>query len=92
MFLDASNIKTTRPSPKLAHRYLGPYPIVQAVGTHAYCLKLPRSMSRIHPVFNVIKLLPAPRDLIPGRRAWPLPDPELVAGALEYEIDQIKDS
>lgn len=28
VFLDASNIKTTRPSPKLSHRYLGPFPIV----------------------------------------------------------------
>ena len=30
VFLDSSDIKTTRPSPKLAHCYLGPYPVVHA--------------------------------------------------------------
>jgi Reverse transcriptase (RNA-dependent DNA polymerase) len=34
-------------------------------------------MSRLHPVFNVVKLLPAPEDPIPGRRALPPPPLEL---------------
>ena len=66
VLLDAGDIKTTRPSPKLAHRYLGPYVIQKRVGWNAYRLKLPTSMTRIHPVFNVVKLLPVPDDPIPG--------------------------
>jgi hypothetical protein len=36
VFLDASNIKTTHPSSKVDHRYLGPYAIQQKVGQNAY--------------------------------------------------------
>jgi hypothetical protein len=45
VFLDAANISTTRPTKKFAHRYLRPFPVVRPVGSHAYCLKLPQSMS-----------------------------------------------
>src|SRR5277367_1787724 len=45
---------------KLSHHCLGPFVVVKKVGNGAYRLKLPPSMSRLHPVFNVVKLLPAP--------------------------------
>ena len=38
VFLNASDIKTTCPSPKLAHRYLSPYLIQRKVGRNAYWL------------------------------------------------------
>ena len=41
VFLEALDISTTRPTKKFAHQYLGPYPIVHPVGSHAYRLKLP---------------------------------------------------
>jgi len=66
VFLDASDIQTTRPSYKLSHWRLGPFPINSQVGNSAYQLRLPPSMSRLHPVFNVVKLLLAPPDPIPG--------------------------
>ena len=66
VFLDAGDIKTTRPSPKLAHHYLRPYVIQWRVDRNTYRLKLPTSMTHIHPVFNVVKLLPVPDDPIPG--------------------------
>ena len=91
VFLDASDITTTRPSQKLSHWFLGPYTIAKKVGTHAYKLKLPPSMSRLHPVFNVVKLKPAPQDPI-GRRTRPPPDPVLVDGEKEYEVEKILDS
>src|SRR3979490_3480852 len=69
VFLDASDIRTTRPSRKLGHRYLGPYIIQSRVGKHSYKLQLPLSMSRPPPVFNVGKLIPAPEDPIPGQTA-----------------------
>jgi transposase InsO family protein len=52
------NIKTTRPSLKLDHRRLGPYPIIHKIGPSAYLLRLPSYLSRLHPVFNVSLLEP----------------------------------
>jgi len=40
VYLDASDIKTTRPSPKLSHRRLGPFEIESQVGPSVYRLKL----------------------------------------------------
>src|SRR5580698_2505965 len=92
VFLNSLDIRTTRPSQKLGHQYLGPYSMVKAVGKNVYRLKLPNSMHRIHPVFHVVKLLPAPEDPIPGRRAPPPPEPEIVDGNPEYELEAILDS
>src|SRR3979490_2131693 len=92
VFLGASNIRTTPPSRKLGHRYLSPYVIQSQVGKHSYKLQLPLSMSRLHPVFNVVKLIPAPEDPIPGRRAEPPPPPELVDGEEHYVVEKVLDS
>jgi hypothetical protein len=91
-YLDSRDIRTTWPSQKLAHHYLGPYKVEKCVGTHAYRLKLPAAMSRLHPVFHVVKLLPAPRDPIPGRRPTAVPEPELIDGEEHYEVEEILDS
>jgi len=64
VFLDASDIHTTRPLKKLSHHFLGPFPVVHPVGSHAYHLQLPPSMSCIHPVFHVVKLMPVPNNPI----------------------------
>ena len=92
MYLDVSDICTTCPSQKLAHRYLGPFMIVWKVRRNAYQLCLPTSMSRLHPVFNVIKLLPTPSDPIPGQKTSLPPLPELVDGEEHYVVEQILDS
>src|SRR5271168_2577426 len=92
VYLDASDIQTTRPSHKLSHRCLGPFKVVKKVGNGAYRLELPPSMSRLHPVFNVVKLLLAPPDPIPGRRPAPLPPPEVINGEEEWIVENILDS
>src|SRR6266446_1998546 len=38
VYLDASDIHTTRPSKKLSHRRLGPFPVERHVGMNAYQL------------------------------------------------------
>jgi len=41
VFLDASDIRTMRPSQKLSHRRLGPFIVERRIGPTAYRLKLP---------------------------------------------------
>ena len=90
--MDASNIRTTCPSQKLAHGYLSPFTIVWKVRWNMYQLRLPISMSHLHLVFNVIKLLPTPSDPILGWKANPPPLPEIVDGEEHYIVEQILDS
>jgi len=92
VFLDAGDIHITRPSKKLSHRRLGPYPVVRRVGSNTYRLLLPPSMSRLHPVFNVIKLTLAPTDPITGRHTPPPPPLELIDGEEEYVVEEILNS
>ncbi|KAG5728454.1 hypothetical protein E4T56_gene19018 [Termitomyces sp. T112] len=92
MYLDSSDIKTTRPSQKLSHRHLGPFVVEKKVGPLAYRLKLPAGLHRLHPVFNVVKLFPALDDPIPGHRPNAPPPPVLVNNEEEYEVEEILDS
>jgi hypothetical protein len=50
------------PGKKLLQKYVGPFPVVQVVNPVAVKLQLPASLSRIHPVFHVSLLKPAPAD------------------------------
>jgi len=68
VYLDSEDILTTRLSKKLSHRRLGPYPVERRIGKYAYRLVLPPPMRRLHPVFNVVKLSPAPDNPIVGTR------------------------
>jgi len=92
VYLDSSDIHTTRPSRKLSHRHLGPYRVKCRVGRYAYRLALPHSMRRLHPVFNIVKLTLAPPDPIAGRRTTAPPPPELIDGEEEYVVEEILDS
>jgi len=49
-------------------------------------------MRHLHPVFNVVKLSPAPDDLFAGRCWNPPPPPELVDGEEEYIVEEILNS
>src|SRR3981189_3532142 len=88
--IDATDIATDRPSVKLAHCRLGPYPIDVRVGHGAYRLKLPPSLSQLHPVFPIVKLTLATPDPIIGRRSRP-PPPVLVEGEEEHKVEAILD-
>jgi len=83
VYLDISDIKTTRPSPKLSHRRLGPFEIKRQVGLLAYRLRLPHGLRQLHLVFNVVKLSAAPDDPIPGRKPQALLLPIIVNGEPE---------
>ena len=49
-------------------------------------------MSWLHPIFNVVKLLQAPEDSIPGQKACPPPPLEIVDGEEDYIVEQVLDS
>jgi len=53
---------------KLIPRYVGPFQILQKVGTIAYRLALPPALQGIHDIFHVSNLrryMPDPDDIIP---------------------------
>jgi len=92
VYLDSEDIQTTRPSKKLLHCHLGPYPVERCVSKYAYRLVLPPLMRCLHPVFNVMKLSPTPDDLIIRRHWNPQPLLELVDGKEEYVVEKILNS
>lgn len=52
------NIKTTRPSEKLDYHCLGPFKILDQQGQLSFLLKLPQTLSHLHPVFHTSLLEP----------------------------------
>jgi len=92
VYLDALDIRTICPSPKLLHQRLGPFEIECQVGPLAYHLKLPHRMRQLHLVFNVIKLSATPEDPIPGRKPQAPPPPIVVDREPEWEVEEILDS
>ena len=49
-------------------------------------------MSRLHPVFNVVKLTLALEDPVPGQHLHPPPLSEIVNGEEEFIMEEILDS
>ena len=92
VFLDASDIRTTCPSQKLSHRQLGPFVVERQIRPMAYCLRLPHWMKQLHPVFNIVKLTPAPDDPIAGWKTEGHPLPIVIDGELEWEVEEILNS
>jgi hypothetical protein len=83
-------ITTKRPSSKLDYTRLGPFKIVNKIGTRAFKLELPNTM-KIHPVFHVSLLEPFIVNTIP-RRILPPPVPIEVDGIKEYEVEKVLNS
>ena len=49
-------------------------------------------MSRLYPIFNIIKLTPAPEDPAQGRHVPPPLLPEIIDGEEEWVVEEILDS
>ena len=90
-------VLSNQPSSKLRSRYLGPFTVTAVISPVSYRLSLPPSMSRVHPVFHVSRLLPwtgnsdsdFPDREIPDQ---PIPDArDFVYGDNAYQVDTISD-
>ena len=92
VYLDASDIQMTRPSQKLSHKRLRPFTIVRKVKNSMNQLCLLPSMSRLHPVFNIVKLTSATEDLIQGQCPQPPLLPEIVDREEEWIVEEILDN
>jgi hypothetical protein len=95
VLLSTENITTaydsSRPASSLQARYFGPFTLLAQRSPVSFQVELPPTM-RIHDVFHVDRLkpyLPSPESL--GRRVAPPPDPEIVDGEIEYEVEAILD-
>lgn len=91
MYLNSQHIRTTQPSRKLAHRFLGPFPVAERISSVSFRLKLPPSMKSIHPVFHVSQLKPYLANSLPNRKKPP-PPPIEIEGHTEFKVAEILDS
>ena len=86
MLLNSSNIvpayDASRPSRKLAAKYVGPYKVLEAVGGRAFRLEL-RPGDRFHDVVHVSWLLPFRQDRY---HETPQPQPVQVEDHEEWTI------
>ncbi|MBW0591489.1 hypothetical protein O181_131204 [Austropuccinia psidii MF-1] len=80
-----------RPTKKLSKRWLGPFPILKKVSSHAYHLKLPSQWKSIHPVFHISLVEPVKTSAIPNWHQEP-PPPIIIEEEEEWEVSQILDS
>lgn len=83
VLVNVKNIKVKRPCKKFTARYLSPFQIIEKKSSHAYKLRLPPSMQRLHPVFHVSMLEPY-------RGRTPSDAKEIREGDLALEDDRFK--
>lgn len=69
----------------------GPFKVTERIGRLAYRLKLPEHW-RVHDVFSIAHLEPAPKTSDPYQRSQPPPtEPIIVDGSEEWEIKELLD-
>ena len=85
--LSTKNLRLRRPNRKLAPRFVGPFRILDVVGTQAYRLALPETY-KIYPVFHVSLLEKYQCRQDAGEEPF-LPPPELIDGEPKWIVEEI---
>jgi len=70
---------------------LGPFPVIERVGSHSYLVNLPEYLQIIHPMFHVFQLEPAFASKILNYINLPLLPIEINSN-LEFEVAEILNS
>ena len=86
VLLSTRNFKFKDGVRKLHPKYIGPFPILQMVGSNAARLELPATYSRVHPVFHVSLLQPYVNG--PGKLLPPVV-PQVVNGDAFFQVESI---
>lgn len=86
----STDVSLARPNKALGHKYLGPYAIIKVISPVSYMLDLPYGI-KSHPTIHVsnLKRYVKPHKLAPTLQ---IPDPEIVDGDEEYEVEEIVDT
>src|SRR5258707_8736743 len=92
VWLNAQNYMTTHPTKKLDHKWLGPFVIEKVISLTAIKLCLSPCKQGIHPVTPVSNICPYHPDPILEHPLVPCPNPVLVDGSKENEVESIVDS
>src|SRR5436190_23534185 len=89
VYLPRKNIKMMQLSDKLDFKRLGPFRIVEKVSEVNYQLELPKK-SRLHPVFHVSLLEPAPNNvpIATDAELQPENEPDIYMMSKKYWIDE----
>ena len=90
VWLEATNLRTTHPTAKLAPKRYGPFRILKKVSDIMYQLELPPQW-KIHNVFHTSLLTPYTETEQHGPN-YPEPPPDIIEGEAEFEVEQIVDS
>jgi len=90
VWLEATNLRTTHPTAKLAPKRYGPFKIVKKISNVVYQLELPTKW-KIHNVFYTSLLTPYIETEQHGSN-YPEPPPDIIEGEPEFEVEQIVDS
>ncbi len=90
VWLEGCHLQTNQPTPKLAPKRHGPFPIIQVMSSVNYRLKLPTQWS-IHDVFHIDLLTPYQETDIHGSN-YSRPAPDLVNNEEEYKVEKILDT
>jgi hypothetical protein len=87
VWLEATNLKTTHPTAKLAPKRYGPFTIKKRISDIVFQLELPHQW-KIHNVFHASLLTPYIETELHGPNYPELP-PEITEGDPEFEVKQI---
>jgi hypothetical protein len=92
VWLNASNVSTSRLSKKLDWKRLGPYKVIKRIGLQAYKLALPPTMRHLHDAFHVSLLDPVKATSLAPRMPPPPPVLYVKDNQEFFEIEDILDS
>ena len=91
VWLNLSNYPSTHPSKKLDNKWAGPFKVVKVVSPNAVKLALSGCVRGIHPVVTIASVWHFIPDVINGCMIPPPPQPIIVHGRDEMEIERILD-